>query len=197
VIEHHVVEVALEGLDAEAVAERDQHVEGRGGDPGPGGGGAGVQGPHVVQAVGELDHQHPDVLAGGHDHLADGLGLGDLAVERLVELGHAVDQVGHLGAEVALQRLQRVAGVLDRVVQQRGDQRGRVHAQLGADLRDRERMGDVRVAALAELTAVHVFRDGIAAAQDAGVCRGVNVTVGAGEGGDGVVVVALKAEERT
>jgi hypothetical protein len=36
--EHHVVELAFEQLDAEPVAERHQHVEGRLGDPGPRGG---------------------------------------------------------------------------------------------------------------------------------------------------------------
>ena len=30
---------------------------------------------HVVEAVGELDHHHPDVLGRGEDHLAEGLGL--------------------------------------------------------------------------------------------------------------------------
>ena len=163
--QHHVVELALEGLDAEPVAERDQHVLGLAGDPVAGGGGADVERAHVVQPVGQLDDQHPDVLAGRDDHLADRLGLGGLAVERLVELGHPVDQVGHLGAEVLVQRLERVAGVLDGVVQQRGDQGGGVHAELGADLRDRERVGDVRLAALAHLAAVHVLRDRVRPAQ--------------------------------
>jgi hypothetical protein len=146
VVEHHVVEVALEGLDAEPVAERNQHVEGGGGDPGAARGGAGIERAHVVQPVGELDHQNPDVLAGRDDHLADGLALGRLAVERFVELGHAVDQVGHLGTEVAVQRLERVARVLHRVVQQGGDQGRRVHAELGADLGDGQGMRDVRIA---------------------------------------------------
>src|SRR3712207_8927709 len=39
--------------------------------------------------------------------------------EDLVELGEPVDDERDLGAEVALQRGDRVAGVLDRVVQQR------------------------------------------------------------------------------
>ena len=53
-----------------------------------------------------------------------------------------------------LTSLQRVAGVLDRVVQQGGDQRGGVHAELGQDRGHRQRVGDVRVAALAQLAAV-------------------------------------------
>ena len=84
-----------------------------------------AQRPHVVQPVGELDHQHPDVAGHRDDHLADGLGLRRLAVLDLVELGDAVDQRGDLLAEVAAQLVEGVVGVLDRVVQQRGDERRR------------------------------------------------------------------------
>ena len=56
---------------------------------------------HVVQPVGELDDQHPGVAGHRDDHLADGLGLGGVAVLDLVQLGHAVDEVGDLGVEVA------------------------------------------------------------------------------------------------
>ena len=63
--------------------------------------------------------------------------------------------VGDLVAEVAAQRRPGVyVGVLDRVVQQRRAQRRRRHAELGQDRGDRERVGDVRVAALAQLAAV-------------------------------------------
>jgi hypothetical protein len=127
--------------------------------------------------------------AGRDDHLPDRLRLGVLAVEDLVELGHAVDQVGHLGAEVAVQRLQGVGGVLHRVVQQRGDQRGGVHAQLGEDLRDGEWMGDVRLAALAQLAAVHALRDAVRAAQGGRIRPGVDGAVGADQGGDRVRAV--------
>ena len=51
-----------------------------------------AQRPHVVQPVGELDHQHPDVAGHRDHHLADGLRLGRLAVLDLVQLGDAVHQ---------------------------------------------------------------------------------------------------------
>jgi hypothetical protein len=44
-------------------------------------------------------------------------------------------------------------------VQQRGHQRDRVHAQLGQDRRDRERVGDVRVTGAAPLVPVHLLGD--------------------------------------
>ena len=63
-----------------------------------------AQGAHVVQPVGELDDQHPDVARHRHDHLADGLGLGGVAVLHLVELGDPVDEQRDLVAEVGAQR---------------------------------------------------------------------------------------------
>ena len=117
-----------------------------------------AQGAHVVQPVGELDDQHPDVARHRDDHLADGLGLRGVAVLDLVELGHAVDELGDLVAEVRAQLLEGVRRVLDGVVQQRGDQGRLGHADVGEDRGDRERVGDVGVAALAHLGAVHLAR---------------------------------------
>ncbi len=74
--------------------------------------------------------------------------------------------------------VERVAGVLDGVVQQRGDQRGGVHAQLGQDRRHRERVGDVRVAGLAQLAAVVLLRDVVRPLQDAQVGLRVRGPVG-------------------
>ncbi len=194
--QHHVVQVALEGLDAEPVAERDQYLQGLAGDALPGGGRADPEGAHVVQPVGQLDDQDPDVLAGRDDHFAGGLRLGGLAVERLVELGHPVDQVGHLAAEVLREGLEGVAGVLHRVVQQRRDQGGGVHAQLGADLGDRERVGDVRLTALAELPAVHVLRDRVRPAQHRRLRARVDRPVGADHLGDRVCLRVRPAQQR-
>jgi hypothetical protein len=81
-------------------------------------------------------------------------GLRRVPVLDLVELGDAVDEAGDLVAEVLAQDVHRVVGVLDGVVQQGGAQRGRCHAELGEDGRDRERVGDVGVAAAALLVAV-------------------------------------------
>ena len=111
-------------------------------------------GAHVVQSVGDLDHQHPPVAGHRDDHLADRLGVGRGPQRHFVELGDAVHQMGHFLTEVGGQLFHRVAGVLDRVVQQRGDQRGGVHAELGQDVGDGKRMGDVRVAGTAHLVGV-------------------------------------------
>ena len=115
-------------------------------------------GAHVVQPVGDLDHQDARVAGHRDDHLADGLALGGGAQHHLVELGDAVDEMADLAAELGGQRLERVAGVLDGVVQQRRHQRGGVHPELGQDVGHRQRMGDVRVAGPAQLVGVPLLR---------------------------------------
>ena len=115
-----------------------------------------AQGAHVVQPVGELDDQDPDVAGHRDDHLAHGLGLGDLAVLDLVQLGDPVHQGRDLVPEIGPQLVEGVVRVLHRVVQQGRAQRLVVHAQLGEDRGHGERVGDVRVAALALLPGVPV-----------------------------------------
>jgi hypothetical protein len=133
--EREVLELPLDRVDAEAVGDRRVDVErlarlvhllllGHRLDRA-----------HVVQAVGELDQDDPDV--GGHrdHHLAVVLGL------RLVaglegdagQLGDAVDEPGDLLAEALAHLLDRRRGVLDGVVQQRRAQRLGVQAHARAD----------------------------------------------------------------
>ena len=111
---------------------------------------------HVVQAVGELDQDDPDVRRHRDHHLAVVLGL------RLVaglegqpgELGDAVDEARDLLAERLLDLLERRRGVLDRVVQQRGAQRLGVEPHARADLGHADRMDDEVLAGLAALVGV-------------------------------------------
>ena len=136
---------------------------------------------HVVQPVGQLDDQHPRVAGHRDDHLADRLGLGRVAQLDLVDLGDAVDEVGDLGAEVGGDRVQGDAGVLDRVVQQRGHQRRGVHAQAGQDRGDGQRVGDVGVAALALLRGVGGLGDVVGPLQQRQVGLGVALPVQGGQ----------------
>ena len=107
-----------------------------------------------MQTVGELDHEHADVLGHGHDHLAHGLGLRGLTIGELVELGDPVDHGRDLGTEFLRQFVERIGGVLDGVVQQSRGQGDRQHADLGEDGRDCDRMRDVGVAGFPGLPAV-------------------------------------------
>ncbi len=171
--EREVLELPLDGVHAEPVRERCVDLQRLAGLLLLLLGAQVAQRAHVVEPVGELDDQHPDVAGHRDDHLAHGLGLRGLAVLDLVELGHPVHQVGDLVAEVAPEIRQRVRRVLDRVVQQgRAQGRGR-HAQLGEDRGDGERVGDERVAALAELAAVMRLGDVVGALHQAQVGLGV------------------------
>ncbi len=171
--ERQVLELPLDRVHAEPVGQRRVDLErlarlalGRGlRDVLPGAG--------VVQPVGQLDHQDADVARHRDHHLADGLGLGRLAVGDLVELGDAVDQAGDLVAELGPQLVEGVVGVLDGVVQQRGRQRRHGHAELGQDRGHRHRVGDVRVAALAPLAAVGALGDDVRALERGDVGLGV------------------------
>ena len=77
-----------------------------------------------MQAVGQLDHDHAQVARHRQQHLAEALRRRFLAVAelQLVQLGNALDQVGHGLAELAGQLLAGERGVFDGVVQDRRDQ---------------------------------------------------------------------------
>ena len=111
---------------------------------------------HVVQPVGELDDEHPQVARHRHEHLAHRRGLLRLARVELdaLELGDAVDDRGDLVAEVGLDVGERDLGVLDGVVEQGGGDGDLVEADVGDDAGDGERMVDVALAAGAQLAAV-------------------------------------------
>ena len=81
---------------------------------------------HVVQAVGELDQQHADVLGHRQQQLAEVLGLGGLLGDEVeaLDLGQPVDQRADLVAELSLDLAVGGGGILDHVVQQRGGDGG-------------------------------------------------------------------------
>ena len=113
----------------------------------------------------------------------------------LVELGDAVDEHRDLVAEVGAELVERVVGVLDRVVQQRGGHRRRADAEVGEDLRDRERVRDVRLAALALLALVGALGDRVRALDEARSALGcVARTVRSSGSSTGLTVGARTAE---
>ena len=97
-----------------------------------------------METVGELDQQDPDVARHRHDHLPDVLGLLLFAGLELdpLQLGQPVDDPRDLVAEVLLDLGHRDVGVLHRVVQERGGDRGRVQMQVGEDRGHRDGMQD-------------------------------------------------------
>ena len=102
------------------------------------------QGPHVVEAVGELDQDDPEIRGHRDHHLSVVLGLALVAALEgdPGELGDPVDELGDGVAEQLLHLIQAGARVLHRVVQQRRTQRLGVEAEAGADLRHLDGVGD-------------------------------------------------------
>ena len=76
--------------------------------------------PHVVQAIGKLHQDDADVIHHRQQHLAEVLGLALLArrERNRPDLGHALDDVGDLGAEELSDSLGCRERVLDHVVEE-------------------------------------------------------------------------------
>ncbi len=111
---------------------------------------------HVVEPVGELDDQDPQVLGHRDEHLAHRGGLLLLlGVEaNAFELRHAVDDRRDLLAELALHVVERDRRVLHRVMEECGRDRRLVEPELGDDAGDRNRVIDVALSRLTELLGV-------------------------------------------
>ena len=114
---------------------------------------------HVVEAVGELDHDDADILCHREEHLTIVLELYILLrhVLNASELCHAVDQYRNILAEQFLHLLDGRVRVLDDIVQKRRADRLIVHMQPRENVGDMERMDDVRLAGDARLPAVRLF----------------------------------------
>ena len=81
----------------------------------------------------------------------------------LRQLGDAVDQPRDVLAEMLLDLFRSGERVLDRVVEDRGDDRLVVELQVGEDARDLDRVAEIRVARCAHLRAVRLHREDVGA----------------------------------
>ncbi len=159
-LEGQILELPLDLLDPEAVSERGVDVEGLAGDAVAFPLRQGIDRAHVVQPVGELDHEHAPVACHRHEELAHGGGLLCLLrpEPQPVELRDAVDDVGHLWAELAADLVEIDLRVLDGVVQQGGTSADGVEPELGHDRRHGHRVGDVGLARGPSLALVRLGR---------------------------------------
>ena len=116
-----------------------------------------LHGAHVVEPVGDLDEDDPDILGHGHEHLAQVLHL-LLRLGGVLDAGQLADalhQIGDGGRELAGDILMGGGGVLDGVVEQgRGDGLAVQMQLLGQDLGHRQRVGHEGGAVLPELSGV-------------------------------------------
>jgi hypothetical protein len=88
---------------------------------------------HVMQAIGELDDDHANILHHRQHHLAEvfRLRLGLAAKVDLRQLADPVDQLGHFFAELLGDMFLGGGRIFDNVVQNRGDDAFAVHAHIG------------------------------------------------------------------
>ena len=89
------------------------------------------------------------------------------------ELGDPFDDVGDIGTEELLDPLDRGLGVLDDVVEQAGGDRDHVELHVGEEIGHLERMDQVRLAGMADLSLVLEGRE------DVGPPQQLEVGVGA------------------
>ena len=160
-LEGEVLELPLHLPDAEALRQRRVDLERLAGDALLLVRRQAVQRAHVVQPVGQLDEDDPDVLGHRQEHLADVLGLLLLVAvgAELRQLRDAVDELGDLGPEALLDVGQAVLGVLRHVVEQGGLDGDRLDPEVGQDLGARDRVRDVRLPGGAELPLVGIDRE--------------------------------------
>ena len=127
-----------------------------------------LQRAHVVQPVGELHQDHPDVVDHRQQHLAVGLGLALLARREgnLRDLGDALHDVEHVRPEVLREPLGGGERVLEYVVQQPHRHADRVHPHLGQDRRHLERVDEVGLTRGAHLPLVLDRRKDVSLAED-------------------------------
>ena len=159
--EREVLELPLDRVDAEPMRDRRVDLQGLLGLVDLLLLGQRADRAHVVEAIGELDEDDPDVRGHRDHHLAVVLGLRLVAAREgdASELGDAVDQRGDLVAEALADLVERRARVLDGVVQQRGAQRLGVQAHARADLGHADRVDDELLTGLAPLVGVVLARE--------------------------------------
>ena len=109
-----------------------------------------------MEAISELEQDHPNIGRHRNNHLAVVLGL--RFVSRLkrkrVEFRYAIDERSCLVAEELSDLLERDGRVFDRVVEQRCNKRLGVEPKASADRRDADRMADELFTRAAALIAV-------------------------------------------
>ena len=88
----------------------------------------------VVEPVGQLDDEHPDVFRHRHNHFSDSLGLSVIAVLHFVKLGDPIHQHRNFRAKILLNLFQGVRRIFDSVMQHGRRYRNRPNPEFGENL---------------------------------------------------------------
>ena len=108
-----------------------------------------------METVAKLDEDHADILGHGQKHLTDILHLRFFLILDIdiLQFGQSVHQKRHIVTEPTAQNAQvgLIGAILHRIVQKGGTNGIRIQSQRSNDLRYRDRMGNIRITAVAEL----------------------------------------------
>ena len=156
VLEGEVLELVLDLAHPQPARQGRVDVHRLAGDAHPALLGKVLEGAHVVEAVGELDQDDPDVVHHGQQHLPVVLGLPLLRGRQgdLPDLGDSLHDVQDVGPEILLEPLGIGQGVLEHVVEQSHRHAHRVHPHVGEDGRHLQGMHEVRLSGGARLALV-------------------------------------------
>ena len=112
-----------------------------------------------MQAVCQLDDDDADIFGHREEHFAEILKLLVLLVlvVELGELRHAIDQEGDFFAKEHFEIFQRIAGILDDIMQERCHDAFLIHFQLRKNVGHRDGMDDVWLARLPGLSRMRFF----------------------------------------
>ena len=115
-----------------------------------------LQGPHVVQAIGQLHQDHADVVDHRQQHLAEVFRLPLFARRKGdgADLGDALHHVSDFGPEMLLDFFDRRQRVFDDVVEEAGGDSHGVELEVGEEVGDREGVNQVGLARVAHLSLV-------------------------------------------
>ena len=118
-----------------------------------------AQGAHVVQAVGQLYQNDPDILGHGQSHFLEvfRLLLGAGLKFNTGQLGHTIHQLRHGGAELIGEGFLGDGGIFNHIVQHGRHQALMVHVHVGENGGNRQGVGNVGLAAAAALPFVGLF----------------------------------------
>ena len=127
-----------------------------------------LESPHVVQPICQFDQHYADVVHHRQHHLAEILRLLLLARGEIyfADFGDTLDDVGHLLTKFFADFNDGHGGVFDRIVQQAGSNRNRVHLHLGQDAGHFDRMDEVGFSRGATLAGVILLRELVSFADD-------------------------------
>ena len=130
-----------------------------------------TEGLEVVDPVGQLDEDDPDIVGHGQDDLPDGLGPADFGRHLLdpADLGHALDQGGDLLAEILADVRGCRVRVLEDVVEEGGDERRLVEPHVGEVVGHFERMAEIGFPGTADLPFVGLAGEYVGLLEDEGL----------------------------